>query len=195
MNGDGIMLKKEAQKIAEEMLQEMRDQGEGWTSDSRVVVGYPIYLPGIEEPSYYEFKVKTGDKDAGYILVNTNQSDVPVPELCISGPTMTELYRRRIGARPFKIYRYGCTTSAALSRDGRETFLASSGFFGNPGEVLSHVAPQIRAVGSNAHEPLPIEAFHKEYQRQVQQNKTMLLCNPKELKEHYRKIISGGEIR
>nr|QNO48667.1 hypothetical protein AMAKCJMG_00001 [Methanosarcinales archaeon ANME-2c ERB4] len=184
---------REARRIAEEMLQEMRVQGQGWTSNSQIVASYPVYLPGIEEPSYYEFKVKTEDDDAGYILVNANQSDVPVPELCLSGPTMTELYRRHVGAKGFKLYRYGWLTSAARSTDGKETFLASSGFTGLPEKILSHVAPPrskqpTRAVRSTTAETLPIEAFHQEYRRRVQQKKTMLLCNPTDLQEYYRKV-------
>ncbi len=51
----------------------------------------------MEDVSYYECKVKIGGTDAGYILVNINQTDLPIPQYNTEGRTPSEDFANESG--------------------------------------------------------------------------------------------------
>lgn len=61
-----------------------------WGRSGVITEAFPVYLDGIEEVSYYECKVEIGGNDAGYILVNINETDLPFPQYNIEGQTPSE---------------------------------------------------------------------------------------------------------
>lgn len=85
-----------------------------WTSGSKVAEVFPIHMDCIDDVCYWECKVTTDDKDAGYVLVNANQTDLLIPESVMEGPTLTERYRKRLGHSGFKVLRYDWLRSAAV---------------------------------------------------------------------------------
>lgn len=102
--------------IAQTKLRQVAgDASSDWTGDSAIVGYSEIFTPGIEGPAYYEFKVKTGDVDAGYILVSATQADIQIPEMATSGPTLTEEYQMATGVKELAVIRYDWFNSAALS--------------------------------------------------------------------------------
>jgi len=110
----------------------------GWSESATIVERYPIYLAGIDEPSYYEYKVESDGKDAGYILVNVNQTDILIPELTTSGRTLTERYYDELNQDNFKIYRYNYFESTAKTNNenGEEEIIAVYGVNANPSITL-----------------------------------------------------------
>lgn len=176
------------QQAAREMLAEMQAAGEGWTAQSRIVAVYPLYLPGVETPSYYEFKVKTGNKDAGYILVNAGQSDILIPELATEGPALTEIYQQQLGGRKAKVFRYGWFLSAAFGDGEQKNLLASMGFLGKPGMLLCHTGgPARKQTPPAGTENLiqGIEGFHNQFGQLLQRNKTVPKYQPSAMTEFY----------
>ncbi|MBN2737642.1 MAG: hypothetical protein JXR70_11725 [Spirochaetales bacterium] len=79
-----------------------------WASRAEITKAYPMYLDGIEDPSYYDCKVTVDGKDAGYVIVNVNQTDIPVLEYSTEGITTSEQFSNetKISIRELKIYRY-----------------------------------------------------------------------------------------
>lgn len=116
----------------------------GWGETARIVARYPIHLPGVDRPSYYEYKVADGQRDAGYILVNTDQTDLAIPELATEGPTLAERYRDALGSADYKVYRYGPATSSAKATeaDGSERWLAVGGVLAGEA-VVGLPSPQV----------------------------------------------------
>lgn len=101
-----------------------------WGTNGEVTQLYPIYIDGVEEPSYYECKVVNNGNDAGYILVNTNDTDVKVPEYTTNGRTFTEKFREELNTTEFKVYRYSNLQYIVFSNDSRNNanILTSTGF-------------------------------------------------------------------
>ena len=110
-----------------------------WTDNTFVLEAYPIYIDGIDGISYYECKVVLGDLDAGYILVNVNQTDLLIAEYSMDGITDTERFTQGASrsVEDMKIYRYNWFEMAAeVVGDGssRGRLLAVRGFDGT-GEI------------------------------------------------------------
>lgn len=81
-----------------------------WGQSGTVTDAFPIYLPGVDEVSYYECKVTMNEVDAGYILVNTNQTDLPIPQYCTEGKTSSEEFALESGISigDLQMFRYNC---------------------------------------------------------------------------------------
>ncbi len=133
-NASPANVRDHAISIAQAVLDDFTREGKsGWTADSRPVAAYPVYMPGIDEVSYYEVKVKTDLKDAGYILVNVNNSDTEVPELTARGLTLTEMYAKQTRHNDLKILRYDWFRSAACRKSGNGyRIVATLGFDESP---------------------------------------------------------------
>jgi len=54
-------------------------------------------LDGVEDVSYYECKVQINGVDAGYVLVNINQTDVLIPQYSTEGKTSSEELSKESG--------------------------------------------------------------------------------------------------
>jgi hypothetical protein len=113
-----LLSKSAAVDIARQEVQYRARFGQGskWKAQSQVVEAYPIYLDGIPGVSYYECKVITGKKDAGYILVNINKNDLLIPESSQEGITLTERYRKMLGREDFAVLRYDWFRSVAVEQ-------------------------------------------------------------------------------
>ena len=100
--------------IAQTKLDGLRSETKsGFPNDAKITGYFPIYTPGVGGPSYYEFKVKSGDNDCGYILVSNTEYDIMVPEVVTEGKTLTEMYKNVTGENNLSIYRYDYFTSVA----------------------------------------------------------------------------------
>ncbi|MDC7126720.1 MAG: hypothetical protein PQJ46_14210, partial [Spirochaetales bacterium] len=109
-----IISKESAIETAEEWLESVCSFGDSnWTDSSEITAAYPVKTPGIDGTSYYECKITTNGEDAGYILVNINQTDMSVPEFRDEGATITEEYRSELGRNDFDVYRFDWFTNAA----------------------------------------------------------------------------------
>ncbi len=97
-------------------LEEMKilKSANNWTDETKVSEQFSLYTPGIQGISYYEYKVKTGSKDAGYIIVSKTEMDIEIPEISTEGVTLTEEFRLKTGKKDIKIIRYNWTDSACL---------------------------------------------------------------------------------
>jgi len=185
----------ELRQAAENMLNQMRSEEDGWTAESRLGSAYPIYLPGFSEPAYYEFKVTNGNSPAGYILVNANETDLLIPELSMRGPTLTEIYRQGLGDRPCRIYRYGWFNSAALSLEDSPKLLASMGFLGQPGLLRAEaLRPQAGQALPSAEQNLDQQLleFHGRLGQLLQQKKALPLFQEGTLGQIYQTMKAHG---
>lgn len=106
-----------------------RGTGSSWTEDTRIVDAYPIYLPGSLDYSYYEFKVMTGDSDAGYILVNIDETDLIVPQASEVGLTFTEEFQKATGRTDLYLERHNWFTH--IAKDSSGEIVAASGLYGS----------------------------------------------------------------
>jgi len=98
-----------------ELTQRVESSNSPWNEKSVITGYYPIYTPGIDGVSHYEFKISTDGKDAGYILVSVTENDIEIPELAEYGLTTTETYRNALNKTDFRVYRYNWFESAAES--------------------------------------------------------------------------------
>lgn len=108
-----------------------------WASQVVFKDAYPIYIEGIDEPSYYECKGTINGKDAGYVLINMDDTDFTVSEYSIDGITMTEQFWTKSSSRSVgaKIFRYSAFEYLAINNTsrGQGDVVASFGFSGVPG--------------------------------------------------------------
>lgn len=103
-----------------------------WASQVEITEAFPLYIEGINEISYYECKATINGENAGYILVNVNDTDFDFPEYSTDGVTMTE---KIVGANSravsAKIYRYNAFEYLAINNSrGSENIIAELGFSG-----------------------------------------------------------------
>ena len=107
---------KIAYTCASVRLEEMKisQSAESWTDETKISEQFSLFTPGIQGISYYEYKVKTGNKDAGYIVVSKTEMDIEIPEISTEGITLTEEFRQKTGKNDIKIIRYNWTDSACL---------------------------------------------------------------------------------
>ncbi|MBN2737699.1 MAG: C39 family peptidase [Spirochaetales bacterium] len=107
--------KEWAMAVADEAVRDMMMDGSGnWTLESKVTEAFPVYLLGVSEaPSYFECKVMTYGQDTGYVLVNIDQRDIVIPEICQEGLTLTEQYREKLKRNDIRIYRLDWFSSVA----------------------------------------------------------------------------------
>jgi len=185
------LTKNEAVAVAQPVLERVVLEGRsGWTAQSRLVCAYPVYMEGIEGVSYYEIKVKTGNEDSGYILVNINRTDIEVPEISTQGLTLSELYQKKTGQKNLRLVRYDWFRSSVKAQDPvshRDTPIASIGF-GNSPDI------QLLVGGHNSGLAARIQAFDAEFRQQAQQKG----CAPFLLKEaidSYYAGLGSGEVK
>jgi PKD repeat protein len=115
-----------------------------WSSQTLISDAYPVYIDGISAISYYECKATTNGADAGYVLVNVNQTDIAVVESRAVGKTVREQYRTILGHDNFKVCRYDILRTAALNA-ANNAILSTKGF-NVSGTVLSVSINQYRAL-------------------------------------------------
>ena len=168
-----------AKQIAETAVAE-RVSDDGWTKTSSVTEIYPIYISGIESPSYWECKVVTDGLPTGYVLVTANKSDVLIPELCQSGLTLTEHYRTQTGKTDIIVNRYDWFKSAAFPAESNDhskhnaqsSPLATIGF--EKASAASGLEENAGVAGfaKNA-ETADFEAFENNYVANAQKSKCL----------------------
>lgn len=91
--------KNKAIKKAQEFLHSecVFETNAAWSNSSSVVDAFPVYMDGIDDVCYFECKVQSQGKDAGFILVNINKTDVQFPSYSTEGKTSTEEFSRELG--------------------------------------------------------------------------------------------------
>lgn len=91
--------KNRAIKVAERFLKSecVMETNAEWGQNGVIVDAFPVYLDGVDDVSYYECKVQKGGADAGYILVNINQTDVLIPQYNTEGKTPSEDFAKEAG--------------------------------------------------------------------------------------------------
>jgi hypothetical protein len=100
-----------------------------WANSAVVSDAFPVYLDGVESVSYYECKVQNNGNDAGYVLVNINQTDVPITEYCTEGKTTSEKLAKEDGTKisDLRIIRHNWFTTFAEKKSsdglGKETLI------------------------------------------------------------------------
>ncbi len=80
-----------------------------WASSATVTTAFPLYMDGISGISYYDCKVTANGADAGYVIVNANQTDQIIPECGTSGKTISEKFRALLPGKNVNIFRYGAS--------------------------------------------------------------------------------------
>lgn len=179
--------------IAERELSQRVESGSSYWNEKSAISGYyPIYTPGIEGVSHYEFKVKTDDKDTGYILVSVTENDIEIPEMAEEGLTVTETYKNALNTDAFKVVRFNWFESSAESTTrGIETkVLATIGFNG----VGLTLIDQTR--GDNSFESRYAD-IKKDYTEKLKEKQCLPYYNKEHLKKVYderqRSNITRGE--
>lgn len=176
---------RQATKVATETMKEMLGTDNvTWTKDSQVGEAFPIYLPGMDAaPSYYECKVTTNGNDAGYILVNVNQTDIVVAEAVCEGPTLTEQYRSALNSNDVKVYRYDWFTSTAHSSKGTK----SGGMQASLGLI-----PGTNTITMATRSGMPDDVMEKVryYQQYVRDAQCFPLYSKEELQTYYQEFES-----
>jgi hypothetical protein len=130
---------KEAMLIAQGEVDLMSSGSNGdWPMGAQVTKAFPVFIPGLTLPSYYECKV-TDPKglDTGYVLVNVDRTDLLIPEATNEGLTVTERYREHLRDRDFQVMRMDWIRSAAVKpgvtdvggRDVKGAVLSTEGFY------------------------------------------------------------------
>ncbi|MBN2652467.1 MAG: C10 family peptidase [Spirochaetales bacterium] len=133
-----LVAKERAISIAEGALSGMSGIVDNWDSSSYVKEAFPVYLAGVEQPSYYECKVVTGDVDAGYILVNINETDLPVVEASNEGFTVSELIQDETGRDDLYLYRYGFFSTIAYDKPLTDNSRSSNNVLYSFGNAISN---------------------------------------------------------
>lgn len=121
-----------------------------WGNEGEIIEQFPIYIKGLEEVSYYECKVILNGEDAGYILVNVNNTDINVPEYTTNGKTYTEKFREKLDSSDFKIYRYSnfqYTVETTNSRN-ENVVLYSTGFNKDLENAITKMSNNIKNHGT-----------------------------------------------
>jgi len=92
-----------------------------WARKATITDAFPVYLDGIKDVSYYECKVQTNGKDAGYILVNINQTDILIPEYTTEGNTPSETFANEIktSVKNLKMFRHNWFRMLAEKKTAR----------------------------------------------------------------------------
>lgn len=158
--GDDVAVARRALGLAVALreLAAMRGNEPAWGEETTITDAFPLYLPGAGTPSYYEYKVTTGDEDAGYIVVNVDRTDILVIEAAVAGRTLTESYREATGRSDLRVVRYDWFASSA--KDGDE-IVAAVGFDGSS---------EVRAIGAGGDLASKVIALDAEHAAHVEEN-------------------------
>lgn len=109
-----------------------------WNETTQISSKTPIYNDGLTEPSYIEFGLSSEGKEAGYILITLDNSDIPIPEFDTDGTPPSKIFIDALGKRDFHINRYGIFGMRAVNPENDE-ILQESGVDG-----LDQIAKQWR---------------------------------------------------
>ncbi|OHD06383.1 MAG: hypothetical protein A2086_13155 [Spirochaetes bacterium GWD1_27_9] len=172
---------KLAELIAENRINEMvYSKTTTWTKQSKIVKGYPVYTPGIKEAAYYEFKVMTDDKDAGYILVSVTQNDVEIPEISENGITLTEQYQQKTGLSEIEVVRYNWFESYAQKKIEGDKFT-------NPNVIAESRNYGIVKVEQQEQKEISKQYYEKNlsYALDVVNNKCVSMYEKEDLNKYY----------
>ena len=79
-----------------------------WASSAKIVDAFPVYMDGVQDVCYYECKISSNGKDAGYIMVNINKTDLPIPSYSTEGKTASEDFAQQLGVQinSLQLFRY-----------------------------------------------------------------------------------------
>lgn len=146
-----------------------------WTVKSKVVDAFPIFIDGIESVCYYECKVMTDGLDAGYILVNVNQTDLLISESSQIGITLTERYRAKLGRDDFMVLRYDWFRSAAVEKP--------SGGLNSHRKIIASIGLEQTATPENAMD---------NYRDAVLAEGCFPIYSKKEIADYYQNLQSRG---
>lgn len=102
--------KQKAINMAEKFLSSegvLQTNGE-WASSAKIVDAFPVYMDGVQDVCYYECKISSNGKDAGYIMVNINKTDLPIPSYSTEGKTASEDFAQQLGVQinSLQLFRY-----------------------------------------------------------------------------------------
>ncbi len=174
-----------ARSIAQMKFERLIADGNcNWSDKSVITKHYPVYLPQQEYPSYYEFKVETEGKDAGFILVNIDKTDVVVPEVRLEGKTLFEEYNEVITRSvEFRVVRINLIESYAesklINRDsGDREIIASSGIDGYSVRIIDQKASDL------------ISSYREEAGRYIKENGCIVNYEPETLSTYYNAFVS-----
>ena len=131
--------KNKALKIANKFLSSecVQETNANWATNSAITDAFPVYLDGVDDVSYYECKVKKNGVDAGYILVNINQTDIKIPQYCTEGKTPSEEFAKESGVaiNNLQVFRQDWFTMVAEKKTaiglGNGTPVIARGFDGS----------------------------------------------------------------
>jgi hypothetical protein len=104
-----------------------------WAKSAVVTNAFPVYLDGVQDVSYFECKIQNNGSDAGYILVNINQTDIPVSQYSTDGMAPSEKLAADAGysVSDLQVYRQNCYTMFAEKKSssalGKRTVLIQQG--------------------------------------------------------------------
>lgn len=169
-----------------ELTQRVESPDSPWNKNSVISGYYPIYTPGIEGVSHYEFKIKTDNKDAGYILVSVTENDIEIPEMSEEGLTTTEIYRNALNTDDFKVVRYNWFESAAESttRGFGTKVLATMGFNGMGLTVINQTR------GNDGFEE-EYKNLKESYAEKLVEKQCLPFYDKKSLEDFYKNIYMG----
>jgi hypothetical protein len=90
------------------------------TKNPRATQLFPLYNPNNKTSiSHFEVKVSERDNpDAGYIIISTDEKNIPIPEFSTQGKTYTEKLRRLSRREISKVFWHGPTVAYAEDRSG-----------------------------------------------------------------------------
>ncbi|MBI2840376.1 MAG: VCBS repeat-containing protein [Acidobacteria bacterium] len=175
-----------ALSVARDVLQDLAQEGmSGWTTDSRLAQAFPVHIEGLEGVSYYEVKVVTARRDAGYILVNVNGTDLLVAEITTEGPATTERFRKALGQDDLKIVRYDWFSWAAKAgSESASGILAVIGFDESSG---------VRVLAESDGDALRARAcrFDADYRRRAANKGCVPYQDRAALDEYYLELAEG----
>lgn len=89
-------------------------------SNLQIGASYPIYKPSQNKATAFDVKlVSNTGEEKGYMVVNLDRSEFPIPEFTTEGSSLTEQFRAKLGHRDFRLVWLAPTYSVALDEDGR----------------------------------------------------------------------------
>jgi len=183
--GNDVAVAQRAQGLAVALreLAAMRGNEPTWTAATTIADAFPLYLPGMRTPSYYEFKVVTGGEDSGYVVVNVDRTDILVVETAVAGKTLTEAYRDATGRNDLQVVRYDWVMSGAVETvGGTEKPMAVIGFEDSSDVVIVDSMTDVEAG--------EVAAYDAEYVQYVSENG----CARPSTRESLDSYYGGSEI-
>lgn len=89
-------------------------------SDLQIGASYPVLHAGGKTPAAFDVKlVSTEGADRGYMIVNLDKHEFPLPEFTTTGPCLTEQFRTKLGHRNFRLVWVNPTYAFAMDKNDK----------------------------------------------------------------------------